>query len=146
MRCIEFDFAERGGKVRCELFDNTAPNSCNALWDALETPINKRCEHGIYSGQVIGFLTDFSYPELENTRIIGLKNGDILLNTYSTTKLEKYCEIVLVYGDEILPCDRAGQARWNHIGHVVPEDAAKLTEIGLRIMDKGREDVTVRRG
>lgn len=64
-RQIRFTFTAEGVSAIAELLEEAAPNTCNAIWDAL--PVSGESHHAIYSGsEAVLLLPEMVRVEPEN--------------------------------------------------------------------------------
>jgi hypothetical protein len=127
-RKIELEIVEAGVTAIAELYEKEAPNTCEALWGALEKPIENQALHTIWMGRTI----ELGVPEdhqvfdpqnipLENGTIYPLP-GDLVWKHFSARAIRGLesprWDIMVVYGPEAIMQTPAGTAPccvWAHI-------------------------------
>jgi hypothetical protein len=86
-RFVEIEFLGTGVVGRAELFDDAAPLTCQAVWDAL--PASGQAIHAIYSGTVAALLLDDTSVGAgigeENATSL-LATGDLVFTHYDPGK------------------------------------------------------------
>lgn len=152
-REIEISF-ERGGTFGAELLEHLAPETCQAVWDAL--PLAEPVLHGAFSGQVFFCDLPFRFSKIENPYVLGVSPGDLFLSAHplpitlsviaeTTDDVRVPNEILVAYGTKVLFWHWAGWAPMNHFGRVISSNLPELEEIGKRLRRQGMEKMTIRR-
>jgi hypothetical protein len=141
---IVYEFA-RGGRVRATLLTERAPKTCAAILAAL--PHEAEVLHARWAGREIFLpLPLTGTPPMEN-QVNRVSAGDVIYareweGVYENTGFET---MGLFYAAEIVR-DWRGECRVNWVARLVPDDLARLEEIGLRIWRTGGERVKLVRG
>jgi len=117
---IELEILEEGVKATAVLLEEEAPRTCEAMWKALEEPIENKALHGIWLGRTI----EVGVPEgnqvfdpddipLENGTVYPLP-GDLLWKHFSPKAIRglesPLWDIMIAYGPEAIMQTPAGAA------------------------------------
>jgi hypothetical protein len=73
-RHVEVQFPESGVTALAVLLDDYAPITCNAIWDCLDTPIDRQVIHAAYTGQNVVF---YNFPHIPNIADVPLENHTV---------------------------------------------------------------------
>jgi len=119
-RRIELEIVEARTMAIAQLLEDKAPRTCEAMWEALEDPIESRALHAIWLGRTI----EVGVPEgnrvfdpddipLENGTVYPLP-GDLLWKHFSPNAIRglesPLWDIMIVYGPEAIMRTPAGAA------------------------------------
>ena len=120
---IELEIVETGTRVTARLLEDEAPKTCEAMWKALETPIESKLLHGIWLGRTLEVDVPAANrrfgPDqvpMENATVCPLP-GDVLWKYHppkSVRGLESPSwDIMIAYGPEAVMRNPAGPAPAN---------------------------------
>ena len=125
---VEILILEEGVKAIAELYEKEAPRTCQALWQALDEPIETRALHAIWMGRTIELAVPESHqvfdPDeipLEHSTVYPLP-GDLLWKHFSPKAIRglesPLWDVMIVYGPEAImqtPAGAAPTSVWAHI-------------------------------
>ena len=135
---IELEF-ERGGALRAAVLWDSAPETCQAVLDAL--PLEATVSHSRWSGREVNFpiaLGPAAPPRENDTTTVN--TGDVIY-WREWEKGAKACEALAVYYGAEVTRDHRGYLPVNVFARIPPDQWPLATEIGLRIWRQGFERV-----
>jgi hypothetical protein len=91
-RELELVFRDEGASVRVEMLDAAAPQTCDAVWQAL--PLEGEAGHGIYSGTVVGLFMDPTIVVAEENATTYIQTGDVMFTHYDANTRHGYPEAI----------------------------------------------------
>jgi hypothetical protein len=153
-RFLEIEFVGTGVVGRAELFDDVAPRTCQAVWDAL--PASGLAVHAMYSGTVGALLLDDTsvgadVGEEHATSL--LATGDLVFTHYDANRRHGHpdavSEIYWAYDRYARPTI-PGQfipAVANVFGRIVgtPDEVAAFYDLTRRLHSEGFKPLEIRR-
>ena len=128
-RRIVLEMVESGQRAVAELLDDQAPKTCEALWKALESPLEAKMLHSIWMGRCI----EVGVPEANQNfdpRAIPMENatltplpGELLWKHFEAGAIRGLesppWDIIIAYGPEAVMRNPAGPAPSNVWAQIV---------------------------
>lgn len=134
---IEF---EKGGRFTAVLFEDKAPKTCQFVLDHL--PITGKIGHGRFSGEMMYFLLDLTFDELENPSAFGFLPGDIVYMTPFYKDIPN--ELAIIYGPKTIIQHTCGLIPSNHFARII-DNLDELAQIGIRTHEQGLENIIIKK-
>lgn len=154
VRRIELTFPASGVSAVATLFDEDAPDVCNAMWAALEVPIEGEVTHAMASGEEVMLNLPEANRRFDPTTVpaqnatIHPRPGDILWTYLPPYYMKDYqtglWDFIVVYGQAVLTSREVGPlicSRWAHI----EDGLAPFAQEAARAFTDGRQPFHVRR-
>lgn len=150
-RKIRFKFLKEGVSAFAELLEDDAPNTSDAIWNAL--PIRTRAIHDIWSGHQIFFtLAPLIKLPAENLLTYLPKVGDIFyyyrpphyFRGAPYGKVEA-AEIGIVYGRDSRPQGPRGPKAVNVFASLANSDLEEFARISERVLNEGSKEMEITR-
>jgi hypothetical protein len=145
---IIVDF-ERGGSISASMLEESAPKSCEIIWNSL--PVESRLRHAMWAGEEV-FFDEFPISKempLENA-FHNVKPGAVCCVASSWLRdgkpsLQKGCTSFAIFYGKGKPRKAIDETiDMNCFAHV--DDEEKMAEIGRRMRMQGSEMIKIRRG
>ena len=154
VRRIELRFPTTGVTATARLLDEDAPDVCDAMWAALEVPIDDEVTHAQASGQEVMLNLPEANRRFDPTAVptqnatIHPRPGDILWTYLPPYYMPDYrdglWDFIVVYGQAVLTSREVGPlicSRWAHID----EGLEPFAREAARAFTEGRQAFLVRR-
>jgi hypothetical protein len=153
-RRIELSFPASGVTAVARLLDEDAPDVCNAMWAALEVPIEGEVTHAMASGEEVMLNLPEANRRFDPTAVptqnatIHPRPGDILWTYLPPYYMKDYqtglWDFIVVYGQAVLTSREVGPlicSRWAQIETPLEPFAREAA----RAFTDGRQPFRVRR-
>jgi len=151
-RAIKFAFREEKTPIFADLLEEDAPNTSNAIWNAL--PVRSKMLHDIWSGHLVFVHIDTAIKlPAENLLTYLPTVGDVYYYyrpphyfrgaPYGETEA---AEIGLVYDRDSRPQGARGPKAVNIFAHVRESDVKRLKKVCELMLFEGAKDVEITRG
>ena len=140
---FQIEVLETGVQAVAELLEEAAPRTCAAMWQALETPIERNGVHAMWSGrEVMIYMPEENRAGID-PRAIGVENatvyptpGDVVWaffegGQYTNFKVDTW-DLALIYGPETriyIPAGPSPMNVWARITQGLEELAGEMIQI-----------------
>lgn len=136
---IRFQF-ERGGELIADLLVDKAPRTVRAVLAAL--PIEATIYHSRWSGREINFPVSIGPAIVRENDTTTVNTGDVIYWKEWEKGTDAAQAIAIYYGAEVTR-DHRGYLPVNVFARISAEQWKRIEDIGLRIWQRGIEQVTV---
>lgn len=124
-KCLTKAFGDHGSSKLCQKCKDTQPD------------VYKACAEAAAAKKKV-----VAEKRAKDNRRMGHRTGDRLWGTRPNTMAKKFCEAILVAGENGITMTGARKAKWNPKGYAFNETANRLVKEGLVELREGRYYVT----
>jgi len=154
MRRIRILIPDYGAEAEAEFMDDAAPATCNALWDALQTPMIARGIHGMWVGPEVMIDMPASHRVFSGSALPGENQtcfpipGDLVWFWFPpgawSGLTEQVYEFGMIYARDARMFIPSGWAAATVFGRIT-RNLEGLARACRRFREEGQRDITVSR-